>query len=62
MKTQEELNTIKEEAETLNNKLSELTENELNKVVGGIRLQRAFPGILAMGTTGVPADLIIPKE
>ena len=34
-KTQEELNTIKEEAETLNKKLVELTEDELKQVVGG---------------------------
>lgn len=35
MKTKEELNSIKEEVETLNKKLSELTEEELKHVVGG---------------------------
>ena len=35
MKTKEELNVIKEEVETLNNKLAELTEEELEQVVGG---------------------------
>ena len=60
--TREELQAIKEEAEALNNKLSELTEDELDQVVGGIRLQRAIPEILAMGTTGVLANLMIPKE
>ena len=35
MKTQEELNTIKEEVETLNKKIQELTEEELKQVCGG---------------------------
>ena len=35
MKTKEELQAIKEEVEVVNNKLSELTEDELNKVAGG---------------------------
>ena len=34
-KTQEELNTLKTEYETLNNKLKELTEDELEQVIGG---------------------------
>ena len=34
-KTQEELNIIKKEVETLNKKLAELTEEELALVVGG---------------------------
>ena len=34
-KTKEELNAIKEEVETLNKKLSELTGEELTQVVGG---------------------------
>ena len=34
-KTQEELNTLKEEAKALNKKLTELTEEELEQVVGG---------------------------
>ena len=34
-KTKEELNTLKVEYETLNNKLKELTEDELKKVIGG---------------------------
>ena len=36
MKTQEELNAIKEEIETLNKKLAELTEEELAQVTGGM--------------------------
>ena len=35
MKTKEELNIIKEEINTLNKKLSELTEEELKQVTGG---------------------------
>ena len=35
MKTQEELNALKEEVETLNKKLHELTDEELEQVTGG---------------------------
>ena len=35
MKTKEELNALKEEVETLNRKLHELTEEELSQVSGG---------------------------
>ena len=35
MKTEEELKTLKEEYEALNNKLKDLTEDELNEVIGG---------------------------
>ena len=34
-KTQEELNTIKDKVETLNKKLTELSEEELAQVTGG---------------------------
>ena len=34
-KTQEELNQLKNEYETLNNKLKELTDEELKQVTGG---------------------------
>ena len=36
MKTTEELNTLKNEVETLNKKLAELTEDELAQVSGGV--------------------------
>ena len=45
MKTKEELNALKEEVETLNKKLSELTEEELAQVSGGglpVRDKRDF--------------------
>ena len=35
MKTKEELNALKEEVETVNKKLAELTEEELAQVTGG---------------------------
>ena len=35
MKTKEELNALKEEVETLNRKLAELSEEELEQVTGG---------------------------
>ena len=37
MKTKEELNKIKEEVEAVNEKLHELTEEELAQVMGGAR-------------------------
>ena len=36
MKTQEELSELKEEVETVNKKLRELTEEELKQVTGGV--------------------------
>ena len=38
MKTKEELNALIEEVDTLNKKLLELTEEELEKVTGGVKL------------------------
>ena len=35
MKTKEELNTLRNEVEALNKKLAELTEEELQQIVGG---------------------------
>ena len=35
MKTKEELNALKEEVETMNKKLAELSEEELEQVAGG---------------------------
>ena len=36
MKTKEELNALKEEIETVNKKLAELTDEELAQVSGGV--------------------------
>ena len=38
MKTKEELKALKEEVETLNKKLAELTDEELAQVSGGVVL------------------------
>ena len=38
MKTKEELNALKEEVETLNKKLHELTDEELAQVSGGMAI------------------------
>ena len=42
MKTKEELNALKEEMETLNKKLHELTDEELAQVSGGGPLVRTY--------------------
>ena len=45
MKTKEELNALKEEVETLNKKLAELSEEDLEQVSGGQRIPVIlFPG------------------
>ena len=43
MKTKEELNALKEEVETVNKKLAELTEEELAQVAGGLDPRRPRP-------------------
>ena len=45
MKTKEELNALKEEVETLNKKLQELSEDELQQVSGG-RYEEAYSEML----------------
>ena len=47
-KTNEELNTIKEEVESVSKKLHELTEEELAQVSGGVA-----PTVLAGGTVSI---------
>ena len=49
MKTKEELNALKEEVETLNKKLCELTEEELEQVTGGHVLLNGSVDELAVG-------------
>ena len=43
MKTEEELNALKEEVETVNRKLHELTYEELAQVIGGDGLPPILP-------------------
>ena len=52
-KTKEELNTLKQEYETLNNKLKELTEDELNMITGGTNLANIIGGIATINTAQV---------
>ena len=52
-KTQEELNELKNEYETLNNKLQELTEDELGYVTGGL----SVGGAIAMGLCNFECNL-----
>ena len=42
-KTEEELNALKEEAETVNGKLRELTPEELKQVAGGSMICNSVP-------------------
>ena len=49
MKTKEELNALKEEVETLNKKLAELTDEELAQVSGG--LKESDPGLVKPSQT-----------
>ena len=57
MKTKEELNALKQEVETLNKKLHELTEEELEQVTGGVDFgdlgDRVFGDQLVGGLNGV---------
>ena len=52
MKTKEELNALKEEVETVNEKLAELTPEELEQVNGGV--SRAMKGVVT--AVGVVSD------
>ena len=42
MKSKEELNALKEEVETLNKKLHELTDDELEQVTGGAYIKDLY--------------------
>ena len=53
-KTKEELNALKEEVETVNEKLAELTPEELEKVNGGVALTSRL--IVAHGFIPLDAD------
>ena len=53
MKTKEELNALKEEAETVSEKLHELTDGELTQVVGGARPRPGYQPCSKMNITHV---------
>ena len=46
MKTKEELNALKEEVETLNKKLHELTDGELEQVAGGAYIKDIYEQVM----------------
>ena len=62
MKTQEELTQLKTEYETLNNKLKELSDDELKEVTGGKNFISFIPGLLAIGTTQMIMGLASPQS
>ena len=53
-KTKEELNKLKEEAETVNEKLRELTEEEIAQVSGGVVPHDARTRELLKGACSTP--------
>ncbi len=68
MKTKEELNALKEEVETLNKKLAELTDEELAQVSGGVvnlggllHLRVIEPPVLESPVIDTPPSPIIPR-
>ena len=67
MKTKEELNAIKLEVEALNAKLGELTDDEMEQVIGGIdesrmlgrhSIREPLSGTIVMDATPPAADII----
>ena len=56
-KTQEELNIIKKEVETLNNKLAELTDEELEQVTGGVSLTIPNEPLEGLAQAGLSPEL-----
>ena len=67
MKTKEELNALKNEVETLNAKLTVLTDEEMIQVIGGIdeshmldrhSIREPLSGTIVMDTTPTAADII----
>ena len=55
MKTKEELSALKEEVETLNKKLHELTDEELEQVTGGQYSGTTYGGSTTYGS-GITYD------
>ena len=56
MKTQEELNQLRQEYETFTTKLQELNEDELKKVIGGGKID-FFLTYIATGGCGFSAEI-----
>ena len=68
MKTAEEINALKNEVETMNKKLAELSDEELTQVTGGVDFgglgDRVFglSGFESIGIVLVPSEFDIPIE
>ena len=60
MKTKEELNALKKEVETLNKKLAELNEDELDQVTGGATEPINIPGLETIAPSPVAASNDVP--
>ena len=59
-KTQEELNALKEEVVTLNEKLHELTDEELAQVNGGF--ENLIKTIVDLATQKIEVPITLPKH
>ena len=55
-KTKEELNALKKEVESVNEKLKELTEEELELVTGGSGGRRYYAHLDCLGLSELKAD------
>ena len=67
MKSKEELTALKEEVETLNKKLHELSEEELSQVSGGVlpdggKIVFGLSSFEPIGIVPVPSEFDIPIE
>ena len=60
MKSKEELNALKEEVETLNKKLAELSEDELSEVTGGVTYTENSYGYAGGGSGGLGGKSAAP--
>ena len=58
-KSKEELNSLKEEVETLNNKLAELNEEELEQVFGGVDGKSRFIFRFREDSQQAPEDTVV---
>ena len=61
MKTKEELESLKEEVETLSKKLVELTDDELSQVSGGAKIAQVQSNEFVYTPPTVPPPVITPK-
>ena len=63
MKAKEELNALKCEVEDLNKKLSELSEEELNYVIGGVQIgDQASSGLINNPESLIPIPYIYGSD